>query len=238
MPSPVLSIEGLHVRYGAIDAVRSVSFSLGEGEIVALIGPNGAGKSSCANAIVGLVPSSGAIMLRGRAIAGMPTDRMIGLGLSLVPEGRRIFPRLTVLENLIAGGVSRTASERSQNKDSMLKLFPALSTRLQQQAGTLSGGEQQMLAIGRALMGSPSVLLLDEPSLGLAPQIIDEIFQLIVRLRDRGVAILLVEQNAERAMEISDRTLVMVGGTIRREAKSAELAQSKLAEKLYMGATL
>jgi branched-chain amino acid transport system ATP-binding protein len=238
MPAPVLSIEGLHVRYGAIDAVRNVTFSLGEGEIVALIGPNGAGKSSCANAIVGLVPSSGTITLCGQSIAGRPTDRMIGLGLSLVPEGRRVFPRLSVLENLIAGGVSRTAAERKKSKDETLELFPALSSRLQQQAGTLSGGEQQMLAIGRALMGAPSVLLLDEPSLGLAPQIVDDIFQLIVRLRDRGVAILLVEQNAERAMEISDRTLVMVGGEIRREARSADLAQSKLAEKLYMGATL
>jgi branched-chain amino acid transport system ATP-binding protein len=238
MPSPVLSIEGLHVRYGAIDAVRNVTFSLGEGEIVALIGPNGAGKSSCANAIVGLVPSSGTITLRGQSIAGAPTERMISLGLSLVPEGRRVFPRLSVLENLIAGGVSRTPAERKKSKEDILDLFPALSSRLQQQAGTLSGGEQQMLAIGRALMGAPNVLLLDEPSLGLAPQIVDDIFQLIVRLRDRGVAILLVEQNAERAMEISDRTLVMVGGVIRREAKSAELAQSKLAEKLYMGATL
>jgi branched-chain amino acid transport system ATP-binding protein len=236
MPENVLTVENLTVRYGAIEAVRDVSIRLEDGEIVALIGPNGAGKSSCVNAILGLVPHSGAVTLRGVPIDRVGTDRMIGLGLSLVPEGRRIFPDLSVLENLIAGGISRRLTERRRFLETVLDLFPALRPRLRQRASTLSGGEQQMLAIGRALMGNPSVLLLDEPSLGLAPQIVDEIFQLILGLRDRGVSILLVEQNAERAIAMADRTMIMVSGRIRRQAAAGELAQLNLADIVQMGA--
>lgn len=237
MPACALAVENLTVRYGAIEAVRDVSFKLEDGEIIALIGPNGAGKSSCINAILGLVPSSGAVTLRGAQIGGVATDRMVSLGLSLVPEGRRIFPGLSVLENLIVGGISRRPAERRRSMETVLGLFPALRPRGNQRAGTLSGGEQQMLAIGRALMGNPRVLLLDEPSLGLAPQIVDEIFQLILSLRDRGVSILLVEQNAERAIAMADRTMIMVGGRIRHQAMAAELTRLNLADIVRMGAT-
>lgn len=235
MPASVLCVENLTVRYGSIEALRDVSFDLQEGEIVAMIGPNGAGKSSCVNALVGLVPSSGNITLRGQRIDQIPTDRMIARGLSLVPEGRRIFPHLTVQENLIAGGVSRRVAARRVDQANVLALFPVLRDRLGQLAITLSGGEQQMLAIGRALMGRPSVLLMDEPSLGLAPQIVDEIFRLIAKLRDDGVSILLVEQNAERAIALSDRTIVMSQGRLRPAVASADLANITLSDLLYAG---
>jgi branched-chain amino acid transport system ATP-binding protein len=211
----MLVVENLSVRYGGIEAVRDASFVLHEGEIVALVGPNGAGKSSCVNALVGLVRHSGTVTLQDRRIDQLATDRMIGAGLTLVPEGRRVFPQLTVRENLIAGGASRSADARRGALDRVRTLFPALESRLGQVAATLSGGEQQMLAIGRALMGNPRVLLLDEPSLGLAPQIVDQIFALIARLRGDGVSILLVEQNVHRAVAIADRAIVMTQGRMR-----------------------
>lgn len=211
----MLVVEALSVRYGGIEAVRDASLSLHEGEIVALVGPNGAGKSSFVNALVGLVRHSGTVTLQGRRIDRLATDRMIGAGLTLVPEGRRVFPHLTVRENLIAGGASVRTDARRGGMDRVRALFPALEGKLGQLAATLSGGEQQMLAIGRALMGNPRVLLLDEPSLGLAPQIVDEIFVLIARLRDEGVSILLVEQNVHRAIAIADRAIVMTQGRMR-----------------------
>jgi branched-chain amino acid transport system ATP-binding protein len=234
--APVLQVSKLTVRYGSIEAVRDISFHLGEGEILAMIGPNGAGKSSTVNAVLGLAPAAGAITLRGEPLDGTPADRMIRRGLSLVPEGRRVFAELSVMENLIAGGFTRTAAQRRQSIEMVVALFPALQSRLKQMAGTLSGGEQQMLAIGRALMGAPTVLLLDEPSLGLAPQIVDEIFELIARLRQQGVSILVVEQNAERAIALSDRTIVMVNGAIRREAGSKDFSFESYASTLQLGA--
>ncbi len=234
----LLSVEDLVVRYGPVEAVRGASLVIGKGEIVTLLGANGAGKSSYLNAIMGLVPvQSGSVYLEQDNVTGLPPEKIVRRGMTLCPEGRRIFSNLTVLENLAIGAAltrGKGGEEDSLRAD-MLGLFPILSERREQVAGTLSGGEQQMLALARAMMSGPRILLLDEPSLGLAPQVVETIFDLIVQLKQRGVTILLVEQNVDLALEIADRGYVLSTGAIRLSGSAAELRQSTEIEHAYLG---
>jgi branched-chain amino acid transport system ATP-binding protein len=234
----LLDIEQLTVRYGAIQAVQGASLSVVQGEIVTLLGANGAGKSSLLNACMGLVPIvGGEVRLDGQPISAERTEAIVRRGMTLTPEGRRVFPGLTVQENLeIGAAASRQLREKSRvQREEMYALFPRLKERYQQMAGTLSGGEQQMLAIARSLMSDPRLLLLDEPSLGLAPNIVDQIFDIIASLRQRGVTILLVEQNAELALDVADRGYVLAGGRVVLSGKPAELRSAGL-ERVYLGA--
>jgi len=233
----LLAVERLLVRYGPIVAVREVSLRVEQGEIVALLGANGAGKSSFLNAVAGLVPvASGRVRFRGEEIQQLAPERIVKRGLSLTPEGRRVFPRLSVADNLRLGAVpqaDRAAAKAAHER--VLELFPILRERADQVAGTLSGGQQQMLAIGRSLMANPRLLLLDEPSLGLAPILVDQIFELLARLREQGTTILLVEQNVHRALELADRAYVLAGGAIEREGPAAEIRASAEIEGAYLG---
>jgi branched-chain amino acid transport system ATP-binding protein len=234
----LLEIRDLDVRYGAIHAVRGVNLSVEQGEIVALLGPNGAGKSSILNACLGLAPrSGGSIAFNGAPISRLPTEIIVRRGLTLTPEGRRVFPRLTVLENLKIGAAAEAKLRQAAagRVEEMLTLFPALADRRAQLAGTLSGGEQQMLAIARSLMSAPQALLLDEPSLGLAPNIVDQIFDLIVELKRRGVTILLVEQNVELSLAIADRGYLMASGRIVLGGTPSELKSTGRVEHAYLG---
>ena len=237
MADDLLAVEGLLVRYGPIVAVREVSLRVGQGEIVALLGANGAGKSSFLNAVAGLVPSAGGrVRFRGEEIQRLAPERIVKRGLSLTPEGRRVFPRLTVADNLRLGAVPQSdRASVTAARERVFELFPILSERSGQVAGTLSGGQQQMLAIGRSLMAGPELLLLDEPSLGLAPILVDQIFELLARLREQGTTILLVEQNVHRALELADRAYVLAGGEIEREGPAAELRASAEIERAYLG---
>jgi branched-chain amino acid transport system ATP-binding protein len=234
----MLSITDLDVRYGAIQAVRGVSLEVAEGEIVALLGANGAGKSTTLKASVGLARATrGAIQFAGQAITGEDTETIVMRGMTMVPEGRRVFPSLTVAENLRLGAATRRdAAAIARSRDEILTLFPILAERANQAAGTLSGGQQQQLAIGRALMSEPKLLLLDEPSLGLAPQVVDDIFDLILRLKARGLTILLVEQDAIAALDIADRAYVMANGRILMSGSAAELRSSEQVAHAYLGA--
>jgi branched-chain amino acid transport system ATP-binding protein len=233
----LLQVDDLVVRYGPIVAVHGVSVRVAQGEIVTLLGANGAGKSSFLNAVAGLVPAAaGRVTFGGQEIQRLPAERIVKSGLALTPEGRRVFPRLSVSDNLRLGAVAhqdRTAVPATRER--VLELFPILRQRLDQAAGTLSGGEQQMLAIGRSLMASPRLLLLDEPSLGLAPILVDQIFDLLARLRETGTTILLVEQNVHRALELADRAYVLVNGQIERQGNAAELKASAEIERAYLG---
>jgi branched-chain amino acid transport system ATP-binding protein len=235
---PLLSIEGLTVSYGAVEAVRGIDLSVRRGEIVTLLGANGAGKSSTLNALVGLAPRKAKrIMFAGTDLTGLPPETIVRRGMTLVPEGRRVFSSLTVEENLMLGGAKHAARGNSaQVKADMLERFPILAERLHQKAGSLSGGEQQMLAIGRALMSSPDLLLLDEPSLGLAPQVVDRIFDLIGNLRDRGLTILLVEQNVAQSLEIADRGYVLANGRIELQGSAEALRSTPEIQDAYLGA--
>ena len=237
MRDELLAVENLVVRYGPIVAVREVSVRVEQGEIVALLGANGAGKSSFLNAVAGLVPAAaGRIVFRGEEIQGAPPERIVKRGLALTPEGRRVFPRLTVADNLRLGAVpQRSTVAADEARERVYELFPVLHERSRQLAGTLSGGQQQMLAIGRSLMAGPELLLLDEPSLGLAPILVDQIFELLGRLRDQRVTILLVEQNVHRALELADRAYVLVGGSVEREGPAADLRASAEIERAYLG---
>ena len=229
--------EGLVVRYGPIVAVREVSVRVEQGEIVALLGANGAGKSSFLNATCGLVPvAGGKVVFRGDELQRLPTEQIVRRGLALTPEGRRVFPKLTVADNLRLGAVpQRDRAAVDAARERVFDLFPILRERNGQSAGTLSGGQQQMLAIARSLMAGPELLLLDEPSLGLAPILVDQIFELIVRLREEGTTVLLVEQNVHRALEIADRAYVLVNGQVEREGPAAELRASAEIERAYLG---
>ena len=213
----LLELQSLEVRYGAVAAVRDVSMGVQEGEIVGLIGPNGAGKSTTLHAIMGLVPTrNGSIRFRGTTLAGKPPEAVARLGIALVPEGRRIFPQLTVDENLrlgLAGRRSRAGAD--EDVDAVQELFPIVREFRRRQAGVLSGGQQQQLAIARALVAKPDLLLLDEPSLGLAPKIVDIVFDALAEIRRRGVTVLLVEQRAQRTVAFADRTYLMSNGEIR-----------------------
>jgi len=235
---PMLSIADLDVRYGAIQAVRGVSLDVAEGEIVAVLGANGAGKTTTLKAAVGLVPAAkGEIRFAGKPISGSDTEDIVQAGMTLVPEGRRVFPSLTVAENLRLGAATRrVAAEIEQSRNEVLSLFPILAERATQAAGTLSGGQQQQLAIARALMSAPKLLLLDEPSLGLAPQVVDDIFDLILRLKARGLTILLVEQDAVAALDIADRAYVMANGRVVMSGDAATLRASDEVAHAYLGA--
>jgi branched-chain amino acid transport system ATP-binding protein len=234
----VLVVNDLHVRYGGVAAVKGVSLEVGAGEIVAMIGPNGAGKTSVLRAISGLVtPAAGTVSFEGRDIAGWRPHRVVGLGLGHAPEGRRLFPRMSVLENLKMGAyrVSEAASI-TRRLDWVLERFPRLAERRAQLAGTLSGGEQQMLSIGRALMGEPRLLMLDEPSFGLAPMIVAEIGRLVRAIREEArLTVLLVEQNARMALAMSSRAYVLETGSVVLSGPSASLRDSPHVKAAYLG---
>ncbi len=233
----LLEVRDLEVRYGGIQAVRGISLSVGEGELVSLIGANGAGKTSTLGAIGGLLkPAAGSLRYAGEDLLRLPAHERVARGLALVPEGRGIFPRLTVLENLQMGAYSRRDRDGIRaDLDRMLALFPRLAERRLQLAGTLSGGEQQMLAIARALMSRPRLLLLDEPSMGLAPILVEQIFAIIRQIVSEGVALLLVEQNARQALEIASRAYVMESGGITLSGPAAELAADPRVRAAYLG---
>ena len=231
----MLKIEDMHVYYGAIHAVKGVSFEVGEGEIVALIGANGAGKSTILKTISGLMhPRSGSITFMDKNIAHTDAYKLVRQGLAHVPEGRRIFLQMTVQENLEMGAFTQKEVSKEE-LDKVFELFPRLKERRKQVAGTLSGGEQQMLAMSRALMSKPKLMMLDEPSMGLAPILVDQIFSIIKELHAAGTTILLVEQNASKALEIADRAYVLETGTITLSGTGAELAQSDEVRKAYLG---
>jgi branched-chain amino acid transport system ATP-binding protein len=233
---PVLEVRNLRVSYGAIEAVKGVSLELRKGEIVTIIGANGAGKSTTLRTIMGLVsPTAGDVLYEEAVITGRPTHEVVRRGMTLVPEGRAVFANLTVRENLVMGAYARRDAEVGRDHERVLEIFPRLRERLKQNAGTLSGGEQQMLAIGRALMSRPKVLLLDEPSLGLAPLLVHTIFQSIEEVNRNGTAVLLVEQNANAALKHSHRAYVLETGTITLEGPSAEIAADPKVKEAYLG---
>lgn len=235
----MLQVENLSVHYGKIQAVRNVEFQVKENQIISLIGSNGAGKTSTLRAISGLVPKAGGkVTFAGHDITNMKPDKIVSLGAAHVPEGRHVFPNLSVQDNLIMGNVASKKSKKSELNqliEEQYELFPRLKERYKQMAGTLSGGEQQMLAIARGLMSDPKLLMLDEPSMGLAPIIVDEIFELIVKLKQGGRTILLIEQNASMALSISDYAYVLDLGSITLSGKGEELLQSDEVKKAYLG---
>lgn len=233
----MLTLEGLHVYYGGIHALKGISLMVEEGEIVTLIGANGAGKSTTLRAISGLVrPRSGRILFEQQPLHTLPADRIVRLGITHVPEGRRVFASLSVRENLQLGAYSRRdRGEITADLHRVYELFPRLGERQNQSAGTLSGGEQQMLAIGRALMQNPRILLMDEPSMGLAPVLVDFIFETIQKLNQEGKTILLVEQNARLALQIAHRGYVLATGEITLEGPARDLAQNPEVQKAYLG---
>jgi branched-chain amino acid transport system ATP-binding protein len=232
----MLELDDVHVFYGNIRALDGISLRVELGELVALIGSNGAGKSTTLKAISGLLrPASGAIRLEGREISRDSTDRIVDLGISHCPEGRRIFGRLTVRENLVVGGIQRPASQVRQDIEMVGDMFPRLRDRMNQSGATLSGGEQQMLAIARALMSRPRLLLLDEPSLGLAPLMVEHIFGIIEDLKGQGLTILLVEQNVHHALDVADRAYVMETGRVAFAGPAAELRHDPRVEHSYLG---
>ena len=219
----LLSVKDLHVSYGAIKAVQGISFDINQGEIVTLIGANGAGKSTTLNTVAGIIkPDSGSIEFKGESLVGVKAHKIVEKGLALCPEGRRVFAQMTVAENLEMGGYTRTDAENAETLEIVYERFPRLKERMNQTAGTLSGGEQQMLAMGRALMSKPELLMLDEPSMGLAPILVEEIFDIIRALNEQGTTILLVEQNASMALSIADRGYVLEVGHISKTGTGAD----------------
>ena len=233
----MFEIKDIHASYGSIQALKGVSLTVNKGEIIALIGSNGAGKSTLLNTISGIVKAdAGEISFLGTRIDHMKPHQIVQLGICQVPEGRRVFGKLTVEENLLMGAYTkRDKAYCKAKKDEVYETFPRLFERKQQQAGTLSGGEQQMLAIGRAMMSDPKFLLLDEPSLGLAPVIVDQIFTIIEKIREQGIPILLVEQNAFAALEIADRGYVLETGNITLEGNAKDLISNEHVRKAYLG---
>jgi branched-chain amino acid transport system ATP-binding protein len=236
----MLRVESVSSFYGAIQALRNVSLHVSQGEMVALLGANGAGKSTLMKAISGLHPlAKGKLLFNGRDIAGLAAERILRLGVGQVPEGRQIFAPLSVLDNLILGAYVRFRGDGKKevfkDLDSIWEMFPVLKERQKQRAGTLSGGEQQMVAIGRAMMSKPKLLLLDEPSLGLAPLVVGGIFQAVRVLRDRGTTILLVEQNAKAALKVADRGYVLETGRIILDGETEDLLNNKEVQRAYLG---
>ena len=232
----MLELDDLGVHYGNIRALDGISLRVAAGELVALIGSNGAGKTTTLKAVSGLLrPSRGSIRFEGSDITRAPTDRIVALGISHCPEGRRIFGRLSVRENLILGGITRTKAEVREDLERIETLFPRLGERMGQQGGTLSGGEQQMLAIGRALMSRPRLLILDEPSLGLAPLMVEHIFAVIDDLKRSGLTILLVEQNVHHALDSADRAYVLESGRITLEGSADAVRRDPQVEHAYLG---
>jgi branched-chain amino acid transport system ATP-binding protein len=235
--SVLLDVKNIEVAYGKIIAVKDVSITVNNGEIVTLIGANGAGKSTTLRTISGLIkPKSGEISFDGKRIDGMPGHEIVAKGICHSPEGRRIFPRMTVKENLELGAFPRNdKAEVSADMERVFDLFPRLKERIDQRAGTLSGGEQQMLAVSRALMGDPKLLLLDEPSMGLAPVLVELIFDTIVKIRQQGVTVLLIEQNATAALEVADRAYVLESGKVKMSGSAKELSADDKVTKAYLG---
>jgi len=234
--TPVLEVEDIHTYYGSIEALKGISLTVNEGEIVTLIGSNGAGKSTTLRSISGLTPPKlGSIKFRGREIQGLLGYQIAELGIAQSPEGRRVFSRMTVLENLEMGAFTRNDGNIRDDIDRVYDLFPRLKEREKQKAGTMSGGEQQMLAMGRALMANPRLLLLDEPSLGLAPVIVDKIYEIIREINERGVTILLVEQNANYALDVSKRGYVLETGKVVLSDKSDALRENPEVQNAYLG---
>ena len=232
----LLKVEDIHVYYGAIHAIKGISLEVEGDEIVTLIGANGAGKSTTLNSIAGLLrPRSGDVYFADERITGIGASRIVPKGLSLCPEGRRVFQALTVRENLEMGGYTRPATEIAGSLDEMFQRFPRLKEREKQIAGTLSGGEQQMLAMARALMSRPKLLMLDEPSMGLAPILVEQIFSIIQELHGSGVTVLLVEQNAAMALSVADRAYVMETGNITMSGKAEDLLHNDAVQKAYLG---
>ena len=232
----LLKVENIHVYYGSIHAIKGVSFEVHEGEIVTLIGANGAGKSTTLNTVAGLLkPKTGKIEFEGKNIVGVPANRVVSHGMALCPEGRRVFLQMTVQENLEMGGYTRSGNELEASLANVYQRFPRLKERYKQIAGTLSGGEQQMLAMGRALMSKPKLLMLDEPSMGLAPILVEQIFDIAKELNAAGTTILLVEQNARMALSIADRAYVLETGTISMSGNAHELAEDDRVRKAYLG---
>ena len=232
----MLDVQNINVYYGAIHAVKDVSFHVDEGEIVTLIGANGAGKSTTLQTISGLLHSrTGSITFMGQPIQTVPADKLVAHGLAQVPEGRRVFQQMTVEENLEMGAFTRPSSTIAPNLEKVYDNFPRLKERRRQIAGTLSGGEQQMLAMGRALMSNPKLLMLDEPSMGLAPILVEQIFDIIRRLHQKGTTILLVEQNAQMALSVADRGYVLETGRVTLTGPGRELLADEAVKKAYLG---
>ena len=232
----MLKVSDLHVYYGSIHAIKGVSFEVEEGEIVTLIGANGAGKSTSLNTVAGLLKArSGSIQFMDKNLTGMPASKIVSHGMALCPEGRRVFQQMTVRENLEMGGYTRPASEIDASLEDVFNRFPRLKERHKQVAGTLSGGEQQMLAMGRALMSKPKLLMLDEPSMGLAPILVEQIFDIIGELNRAGTTILLVEQNAQMALSIAHRAYVLETGNIVKSGNANDLMHDDDVRKAYLG---
>lgn len=235
--SKILEVNEINVFYDKIHAIKDISFYIKEGEIVSFIGANGAGKTTILNAISNILPiKSGEVVLNGESINNIKAHKLVPMGMAHVPEGRRIFTDLTVMENLEIGAYTRSKNEFQEELKKVFDLFPRLKERKNQLSGTMSGGEQQMLAIGRALMSKPKLLLLDEPSMGLSPLLVKEIFEIIKRINKEGkTTILLVEQNAKKSLEISDRAYVIEVGKIVLEGKGSEIANNDIIKKVYLG---
>ncbi len=232
----MLEVNGINVYYGSIHAIRDISFEVNAGEIVTLIGANGAGKSTTLQTISGLLRSkTGSIVFNGKNLGSIPAHKIVSMGIAHVPEGRRIFQQMTVEENIEMGAFTRPGSEYAERVENVFNHFPRLQERRKQIAGTLSGGEQQMLAMGRAMMSAPQLLMLDEPSMGLSPILVDEIFDIIKAFHDSGTTILLVEQNANKSLAISDRAYVLENGKIILTGTGSELMQSEEIKKAYLG---
>ncbi len=237
MTEPLLQVDNLIVRYGDIRAVKGISFHVQPGEILALVGANGAGKTTALRAISGMRSYEGSVRLGGRELSGLTPDRIVRLGMAHVPEGRGIFGGLTVMENLQLGAwVQRDKQTRRRDLDRVMEIFPRLRERVAQLAGTLSGGEQQMLAVGRALMSDAKILLLDEPSMGLAPKLVQEIFAVLRQLNAKGVTILLVEQNANMALRLAHRACLLETGNLVLEGPASELLTNPRVREAYLGA--
>jgi branched-chain amino acid transport system ATP-binding protein len=235
MSRPLLAVEHLRASYGDVEVLHEVSLTVGQGALVTVIGANGAGKTTLLNTLIGLLPGRGAIAFDGEAIDARALEHRVGRGLGLVPERRELFADMSVADNLLLGGYRRSRAERAETLASVLERFPRLRERHRQLAGTLSGGERQMLAMGRALMARPKLLMLDEPSLGLAPRIIRDVFEILVRLRETGVSILLIEQNARAALAIADHAYVMELGRITAHGVPAAIAQDARLVESYLG---
>ena len=233
----MLEVKGLQVYYGVIQALKDVSFEVNQGEVIALIGANGAGKTTTLHTLTGLQPAKkGSIVFEGKDITKMPAHKIVEMGIAHVPEGRRVFSQLSVYENLIMGAYTRKdKKEIADNLEKVYQRFPRLRERKTQRAGTLSGGEQQMLAMGRALMSNPKMIVMDEPSMGLSPLLVSEIFEIIKSFREAGKTVLLVEQNAKKAMMVSDRVYVLETGSITTEGNAAELVNDERIKKAYLG---
>ena len=237
MSEPLLQVKDLEVYYGVIQALKGISFHVNEGEIVSLIGANGAGKTTTLHTVTGLLhPKRGSISYAGQDLSKVAPHKIVSMGLAHVPEGRRVFQNLSVYDNLLLGAYTQSDKAKiAQQMESVFEQFPRLKERRRQLAGTLSGGEQQMLAMGRALLSDPKMIVMDEPSMGLSPLLVSEIFEIIQSFRKAGKTVLLVEQNAKKAMTISDRVYVLETGSITKEGKASELINDESIKKAYLG---